>query len=199
MGNKTTPHITLINKINSYYITNHILNYIEEKKRLTLIKFNKNIQKNLGIEINYYKKISGKYIIFDENGKGKEYLIETNSLIFNGEYLNRKRNGKGTEYYSDGKIKFEGGYLNGEKHGKGKEYLNYDGRLIYKGEFFEGKRWKGKGKEYEFEGEYFEGKRWNGKGYDEEGNVIYELQDGKGYIIDNIYVTMMQKEREKLN
>ena len=33
-----------------------------------------------------------------------------------------------------------------------------------------------------FEGYYLEGKKWNGKGYDAKNNVIYELNNGKGYI-----------------
>ena len=32
----------------------------------------------------------------------------------------------------------------------------------------------------EFEGEYLYDKKWNGKAYDENGNRIYELNDGKG-------------------
>ena len=52
---------------------------------------------------------------------------------------------------------FEGEYLNGERNGKGKEY-NYDGKLY-------------------FEGEYLNGKRWNGKFINENGNIIYELNN----------------------
>ena len=33
-----------------------------------------------------------------------------------------------------------------------------------------------------FEGEYYHGKKWNGYGYDVNGNIIYEIQNGKGYI-----------------
>ena len=46
---------------------------------------------------------------------------------------------------------FEGEYLNGKKwKGKGKEfkYENF-GELIFEGEFENGKRWNGKGKEYD--------------------------------------------------
>jgi len=32
----------------------------------------------------------------------KEYILNTNILIFEGEYLNGKRSGKGREYYNDG-------------------------------------------------------------------------------------------------
>ena len=31
-----------------------------------------------------------------------------------------------------------------------------------------------------YDGEYLYGKKWNGKGYDEKGNIIYELINGKG-------------------
>ena len=33
-----------------------------------------------------------------------------------------------------------------------------------------------------FEGEYLNGKKWNGKGYGINGNIIYELKDGKGFV-----------------
>ena len=44
------------------------------------------------------------------------------------------------------------------------------GKLIYEGEYLNGKKWNGKGKEYNkygeliFEGEYLNGNKWNGKG-----------------------------------
>ena len=56
------------------------------------------------------------------------------------------------------KIEFEGEYLNGERNGKRKEYQ--DNKLIFKGD-------------------YKNGKKWNGKGYDNSGNFIYNLKDGK--------------------
>ena len=79
---------------------------------------------------------------------------------------------------------FEGEYLNGKRNGKGKEY-NYDGKLIFEGEYLY--NWKKKGKSFvkeklEYEGEYLYNKKWNGKGYDINGNVIYELINGHGKI-----------------
>ena len=90
-------------------------------------------------EYDYFGKLifSGEYLDGERNGKGKEYLIITNtssiqntykSLIegkrniikFIGEYLNGKRNGKGNEYYENRKLKFEGEYLNGKRNEKGK-------------------------------------------------------------------------------
>ena len=61
----------------------------------------------------------------------EENIINTNIIIFEGEYLNGKRNGKGKEY-NDSKLKFEGEYLNGNRW-IGKEY-NYDnGQLEFEG------------------------------------------------------------------
>ena len=73
--------------------------------------------------------------------------------MFEGEYLNGERNGKGKEYNDDGQLKFEGEYLYNYKI-KGKYYIN---------------------EKLEYEVEYSYDKKWNGKGYDENGNVIYEL------------------------
>ena len=91
------------------------------------------------------------------NDEKKEYNTNKyDKLEFEGENLN----GKGKEYYDNGKLKFEGEYLNGKRNGKGKEYFYYGG--------------------LKYEGEYLNGKKWNGKGYDESGNLIYKLNNGKG-------------------
>ena len=149
-------------KIKSKYIINEILSFLSKKQILKMIIYNKQLQNILNINLNVYKEISDKFIILEENGEGKEYKLEGDILIFEGEYLNGKRNGKGKEYYDfNKKLSFEGKYLNGEKNGKGKEY-DY-GKL-------------------KFDGEYLNGKKWNGKGYNINGEVIYEINDGKGYI-----------------
>ena len=123
-----------------------------------------------------------------KNGEGyiKEYLLNSDRVIFEGEYLNGKRNGKGKEYHNNTKLKYDGYYLNGKRNGKGKEY-NSNGNLIFEGDFINNFRIKGK--EYvngilEFEGEYLFNKKWNGKGYDKNGNIIYELKNGNGKIIE---------------
>ena len=90
---------------------------MDEKQKLILIKYNKNLQENMNISLINYKNFSGKYIIYEQNGKRKEY-----------------------NYY--GKLKFEGEYLNGERNGKGKEYLFGD--LEFEGEFQWRKKWKRK-------------------------------------------------------
>jgi len=143
----------------------------------------------------------GEYLNGKRNGHGIEYGYH--DIIFEGEYLNGMRNGHGKKYdsYSDGSkmhpcLTYEGEYLNGKKYGKGKEF--WKGFKTFEGEYLYGYRLKGKnyrlkdfdfiletrkykGVEYlEYEGEYLYDKIWNGKGYDEDGNIIYEIINGKG-------------------
>ena len=150
--------------IKSSYIINNIFSFLKKRRKLQMIVYNKELQNNCLIGSNEYRKISWKYKIGERNGKGKEYIINTHILIFEGEYLNGKRNGKGKEYNSNGKLIFEGEYLNGKRNGKGKEY-DSNGKLKYEGEYLNGER-NVKVKEHnffdgklEFEGEYLNGKR----------------------------------------
>ena len=106
-----------------------ILSNLNEKKKLDLIKYNNQIKKRLKIDIQNYKKSSGKYKIDGINGNGKEYIIKNNLLIFEGEYKSGKRNGKGKEY-KEGFLVFEGEYKNGKRINgnikeffKGKKYM----------------------------------------------------------------------------
>ena len=159
--------IKIIEDIKSLYIIKEVFSFLSQKQKLNMIIYNKHLQNKFGVNIEDYKKISGKYRII-ENGYGKEYKLDTNDLIFEGEYLNGKRNGKGKEYHSNGKLEFEAEYLNGERNGKVTKY-DSNGKLIFEGEYLDGKR-NGKGKEYyddgklKFEGEYLNGERWNGEG-----------------------------------
>ena len=85
---------------------------MDEKRKLNIIIYNKKYQNQLKVNIEYYKKKSGRYIKGNKNGISKEYILGTNILVFEGKYLNGKRNGKGKEFYND-KIKFEGEYSDG--------------------------------------------------------------------------------------
>ena len=175
----------MFKRIKSQYFMKLLFYNIKERNKLKLIKYNKNLQKIFEVNLIKYKILSGRYIIYEKNNKGKEYNSYNDILLFEGEYLNGKRNGKGKEYNDYGEIIFEGEYLNGKKwNGKGKEYDDY-GYLIFEGEYLNGKR-NGKGEEYNdygyFEGEYINGKEWNGRGYDWDKNCIYELKEGKGLI-----------------
>ena len=146
----------------------------------------------------------------------KEKSIIDGKLIFEGEYLNGEKHGKGKEYDDNGKLIFEGECRNNryiildnqkynltndlnklEKY-KVKEYedpkLN---KLIFEGEYKNGKRWNGKGKEYndygklEYEGDYLNGKR-HGKGKEYcnrklkfKGEYLNGKRHGKGIEYDS--------------
>ena len=60
--------------IKSKYIIKGIFLLLNEKQKLNLIIYNKQLQKILGVDIKDYKKISGKYII------GKKMEKEENIL-----------------------------------------------------------------------------------------------------------------------
>ena len=136
--NKNMPltnnnEVNLYKSVKSFYIFKKIFRNLDERKKLNIIKYNINLVTKFGINIDYVKKISGKYKINGINGYGEEYNQKTNYLIFEGEYLKGKRNGKGKEYDRNGNLIFEGEYLHDERT-KGKEYDN-DGNLIFEGEY----------------------------------------------------------------
>ena len=157
----------MLQNIKSSYFIKMIYTFVEEAQKLKFIKYNKSMQKNLDISIINYKFFSGRYIIYESNGIGKEYTGINNKLIYEGGYFDGERNGKGKEYDDyDSILKFEGEYLNGKRNGKGKEYWN--DQLRFEGEYLNEKR-NGKGKEYygegklNFESEYLNGKKWERK------------------------------------
>ena len=97
-----------------------------------------------------------------------------------GKYKIGKKNGKGKEFIINTNILiFEGEYLNGIKNGKGKEYYS-NGKI-------------------KFEGEYLNGKKWNGNGYAINGNMEYEIKEGKGNIKEYDYDGNLLFEGEYLN
>ena len=134
----------MLKNVKSVYFSKIIFSYINDKKILEIVKYNKQMQKNIDINLNNYKLFAGKYIIFEENGNGKEYSLLDNKLIFEGGYKNGKKNGKGKIYRND-KLCFEGEFLNGKKHGKGKEYNEFYKYITFEGEYKYGKKWNGKG------------------------------------------------------
>ena len=170
----------MLKLMRAQYTFRNIFSLINDKTKFKLVKYNKKLKKLFELELIDYKRLSGKYIIYESMEKGKEY--------------------EGI----DGRLIYEGGFLNGERHGYGKEFcyfsiLKYEEpSLVFEGEYFKGKR-NGKGKEYyikdkgifslkkekilKFEGEYLNNKKWNGKGYDINNNkVIYEIKNGKGLV-----------------
>ena len=87
--------------VKSIYIKKEIFTFLDEQQKFELIIYNKYLQKEFGVNIEDYKRLSGIYKNGKRNGHGKEYLLDSNILIFEGEYLNGKRNGKRKEYFDN--------------------------------------------------------------------------------------------------
>ena len=174
----------MLRNIKSIIILKKNFALLNEKRKLNLIRYNKNLQNSNGINIlNYMYYKEAKKIGYTKHGIMKDYD-------------------------NDNKLKFEGVYIYGFKI-RGKEYIN--GRLEYEGEYYYNKKWNGKGydeygniiyelingngkvKEYdskgilEFNGEYLKGEK-SGKGiiYYSTGKILYEgnflndKKNGKG-------------------
>ena len=71
----------LLNSVKSIHIMKKLFSNLNCNKKLNMIKYNKNIQKKFEINIEDYKKESGKYIIYGKNGKRMEYLLDTNAVL----------------------------------------------------------------------------------------------------------------------
>ena len=127
----------MLDNIKSSYYPRIIFSFVDERIKLILIKYNKKLQNQIDISLINYINFSRKYIIKEENGKGKEYNGINNRLIYEGEFLNGKRNGFGKEYDINGCLLYEGEYLNGERNGKGKGY--FFNSIIFEGEYLIGK------------------------------------------------------------
>ena len=166
--------------IKSSVVLKKIFLFIEEKRKLKIVTYNKKIQSILNIDIFDFKQFNRSYLVFYENGIGKEYDNYTGQLIFKGKYFPKEKKKIGLEF-KEGKLVFLGEIRNGKKwEGEGKEYDNY-GRLIYEGGFLNGKR-HGKGhiiKYNEYNNKMFECECLNGinngcaKEYNSQGEIHF--------------------------
>ena len=169
--------INLRKSIKSTFILKKIFSILDENIKLNMIKYNKNYQKLFGFNIEYYKEISGRYMVGDRNGKGEEYDFD-NIKIFEGEYLNGLKNGKGKEYYKTGELRFEGEYLNGyPKNGKG---YTGTGKLFFI--LYDNRKFKAfyPNSKSEFFGEFINGKIYNVKKYNYFGKLVFVVKYGCG-------------------
>ena len=142
----------MLEQIKSRFILKKVFSNLKGETKLILVKYNNEIKHRLNIELIDYMYLSGKYFIGKRNGKGKEYNIFNDELIFEGDYIDGKRYGYGKEFYEKDKIKFEGVYLNSKRNGKGTEYY-INGNI-------------------KFEGIYLLGLKYEGKGFDKDGNIL---------------------------
>ena len=80
-----------IMNIKSNYILKDFLQYANKNIYLNLISNNKAIQNRIGINIGDYKNQAKKIKIGERSGLGKEYKLNGNILLFEGEYINGKK------------------------------------------------------------------------------------------------------------
>ena len=73
--------ISIISSVKSRYTLKKIFSYIYENQKLSILAHNKKLQRLFNIDIDYYRKISGKILIGDINGEGKEYKLNTDIII----------------------------------------------------------------------------------------------------------------------
>ena len=137
----------MLKNIKLLYIIKTIFSYIDEERKLKIIKYNKNFQNKINIRLLNYQCFKGNYIKYASTGIGKEYNGIRDTLIFKGRYLHGERSGDGIEYNGFyGELTFKGRYLHGKINGWGKEH-GFDDKILYKAEYLNGKR-NGKRKEY---------------------------------------------------
>ena len=55
----------MLKKIKSIYFSLNVFTYLEERRKLKLIRYNKKYQNLLGISLINYKLLSRKYIIYE--------------------------------------------------------------------------------------------------------------------------------------
>ena len=64
----------MLDLINSYYITKIVFSYANEGQKLKIVKYTKNLQKDLDITILNYKLFKGKYIIYEKKEMEKNII-----------------------------------------------------------------------------------------------------------------------------
>ena len=68
----------MLKNLKSVYFIRKIFSYLEEYKKLKLIKYNKSTQKNINISLINYKLLNGNYIIYLIKKEEKNIIVNTN-------------------------------------------------------------------------------------------------------------------------
>ena len=82
--------LKLIKNIKSNVVLNKIFTLIFGIKKLDILYRNKHLQKKIKLDLNDYKKASGKYKE-EKNGKSIVYIQDTKNKIYEGVYKNGKK------------------------------------------------------------------------------------------------------------
>ena len=64
----------MLKKSKSIYFIKRLFSFVDEKNKLDIIKYNKNMQKILDISLINYKFFSDRYIIFEKMEKEKNII-----------------------------------------------------------------------------------------------------------------------------
>ena len=95
----------MLEKIKATYFYARLFCHINDKIKLSILKYNKNLQKIMDLNLINYRIFSGKYIIYErKEKKGKIYDAYNDKVIYEGELLKGEKNGKGKEYDEYGNI-----------------------------------------------------------------------------------------------
>jgi len=70
----------MLENIKSSFFIKLLFSYINEETKLKIVKYNKIFQKRINVDITNYKLFSGRYIVYEEKDKVKEYDIFDNKL-----------------------------------------------------------------------------------------------------------------------
>ena len=85
----------MLENIKSLYFIKKLFSRVDERKKLKVVKYNKRLQNNIDINLINYMTFANKYIIYEDNDKGKEYDSFYKVLLFEGEHKNGEKIGKG--------------------------------------------------------------------------------------------------------
>ena len=77
----SSSKVNLSQSVSSLFITKKIFSILTEKKKLKLISYNKNYQNKLKIEINDFKRVSGRHIIGEKNGQEKNMIMRIDYFL----------------------------------------------------------------------------------------------------------------------
>ena len=62
----------MVENIKSIYIIKVLFSYLDDGSKLKLIRYNKNLQNEMDINLMNYKQFARRYIIYEENNIAKE-------------------------------------------------------------------------------------------------------------------------------
>ena len=74
----------IIFQVKSRYIIQRIFSILNDKRKVLVTLYNQKLNNTINIDLDLIKKVSGIYKEAPINGKGKEYILNTNIKIYEG-------------------------------------------------------------------------------------------------------------------